>query len=353
MKILFSVPRYHPNHDGLVLGLQDAGHRLAFLVRARHPTERHRPGVEVIDLERRSPLIPPVRFLWRVLRRIRPDVVVARNPDRVSYALYLLCKLLGIPYFLYVQRTSGYEEIRFWRRLMLRLGLWPRHTLNAICPDPPRIPGKTCDFLPFAMETAGFGKTRYPDAPPIAVLAVGKLDQPRKNHLALVRHTAPMLREGRIRLTLLGLRDPAGSPAFAALQAEIADRGVAEAVRIVENLDHAASRRLYAEHDLLVLAGSRERASVAPVEALAAGLPAICGSDNGTNFFVRPGETGFVFPDGDFEEMARLIDGFADRPDEIRRMGLAGRRMIESEYSPAAAARRFEGAVARRFPRAA
>ncbi len=350
---LFSVPRYHPNHDGLVVGLQNAGHRLAFLVRARHATERHRAGVEVIDLERRSPLIPPVRFLWHVLRKTRPDVVVARNPDRISYTLFILCKLLGIPFFLYVQRTSGYEEIRFWRRLMLRLGLWPRHTLNAICPDPPEMPGKTCDFLPFAMETAGFGKTAWPDAQPIAVLAVGKLDQPRKNHVALVRHTTPMLRAGRIRLTLLGLRDPAGSPAFAALRDEIAAREVAEAVRIVENLDHEASRRLYAEHDLLVLAGSRERASVAPVEALAAGLPVICGSDNGTNFFVLPGETGFVFPDSDFEEMARLIEGLVARPDEIRRMGLAGRRMIETEYSPAAAARRFEEAVARRFHRSA
>jgi glycosyltransferase involved in cell wall biosynthesis len=280
-------------------------------------------------------------------------VVVARNPDRISYTLFLLCKPLRIPYFLYVQRASGFEEIRGWRRFLLGLGLWPRHTLNAICPDPPAMPGKTCDFLPFAMETAGFEKTVYPAAPPIAVLAVGKLDQPRKNHVALVRHTAELLRAGRIRLTLLGLRDPAGSPAFAALQDEIAAQGVADAVRLVDNLDHAASRRLYGAHDLLVLASSRERASVAPVEALAAGLPVICGADNGTNFFVRPGETGFIFPDGDFAEMARLIDGLAARPDEIRRLGLAGRRMIETEYSPAAAARRFEDAVARRFARSA
>ena len=355
MRILFSVPRYHPNHDGLVAGLQAAGHELHFLVRAGHATEFHRPGVAVTLLpgwdtgdNLRRP--PPVRALARILAAVRPDVVVARNPSRTSLALHALCRLRGLPFLLYIQRRTGCETMGPGRRLLLRLGLWPAHTVNAICPDPPPPPpGKTCDFLPFAIEP-GPVRTEWTERPPLSVLAVGKLDQARKNHRPLVRHLAPLLRGGDIRLTLLGLREEGTSPVFAALTEEIAAQGVGDRVRIRENLNYAASRRLYAEHDLLVLASSAERAAVSPMEALAAGIPVICGSDNGTNFVLREGETGYVFPDGDFPAMAARVADLVADPAAAARMGRAGRRLIETEFSPAAAARRFESILARHFP---
>ena len=100
----------------------------------------------------------------------------------------------------------------------------------------------------------------------------------------------------------------------------------------------------------LVLASSAERAAVSPMEALAAGIPVICGSDNGTNFVVREGETGYVFPDGDFPAMAARVADLVADPAAAARMGRAGRRLIETEFSPAAAARRFESILARHFP---
>lgn len=243
--------------------------------------------------------------LWQVVSDVRPDVVVARNPTLTSYALFLVRRARRIPFLLYVQRAAGCR-------------------LPSRRQDAPRPPIPTARRSPCC-----------------------ELDAARKNHVPLVRHTAGLLRAGRMTLTIAGLRDAAPSPAYAALLDEIASQGVAGSVRVEQNLPYPETRALYAAHDLLVLASSRERASV----ALAAGLPVICGSDNGTNFVVRPGETGHVFADGDFEAMARLIAGFADRPAEIRRMGMAGRRMIGTDYSPAAAAHRFEAIVARRLPR--
>lgn len=357
MKVLFAVPRLHSNHDGMVAGLLAAGHEVGFLVRTTSAREARRDGVAVTVLggapggaRRPRGFLPAFRFAYGFLRRTRPDLVIGRNADSTTYAVFLACRLLGIRFLLYLQARAGYESMSPGRRLRLWLGLWPRHTVNSACVAPARpIRGKTFDFLPFAVEVVAPAKANYPDRPPIRLLAVAKLDQPRKNLAALVWAAAPFLRAGEASLTIAGfLADPPG-PAHAELLAEIARQDVGDRVRLLQNLDYAASRRLYAEHDVFVLASSREPAAVSPAEAMAAGLPAICGSDNGTNYLIAPGATGFVFPDGDFAELGRRIGHFVAEPSEVERMGRAALRSIETDYTPAAYARRLAEIVARRF----
>lgn len=49
---------------------------------------------------------------------------------------------------------------------------------------------------------------------------------------------------------------------------------------------------------------------------------------------MRDGETGFVFPDGDFARMAGHVAWCAAHPAELDRMGRAARALIAAEYSP-------------------
>src|SRR5690606_13626324 len=144
-------------------------------------------------------------------------------------------------------------------------------------------------FLPFAI-VPGPAKTAYPSASPIKVLTVGKLDQERKNLVPLVRHLAPLLRAGRIELSIVGRRDREVAPSYQALLDEIEAQRVTGCVRVQENLAFEAMPRLYPAFDLFVLASSAERAAISPAEAMAAGLPVVCGSDNGTNYLILPGE---------------------------------------------------------------
>lgn len=360
MKILFCVPRYHPNHDGMVAGLLGAGHKVGFLVRKVQLKEGHRDGVPVTLLgdgdAAKAPTRRPrgfwqvLRIAYRHLRRTRPDLVIARNADRTSYAIFVACRLLGIRYLLYVQSRSGFESLGAGRRLRLRLGLWPRHTINSACAAPAaEVPGKTFDFAPFAVEVFGPAKTDYPDRPPIRVLAVAKLDQRRKNLVPLVRSVAPLLRAGAARLTIVGLVGRRPGDAYGELLGEIGAQGLGDRVTILENLDYARTRALYAENDLFVLASSDEPAAISPAEAMAAGIPVVCGSDNGTTYLIEPGETGFVFPDGDFAAMAERVGFFAENPAEVARMGRNGLRAAAGTWSPAAYARRLSDVVARRF----
>ncbi len=350
LQVLFAIPAYHPNHDGMVTGMIEAGHRVDFILRRDDARAAPPAGAHVTEIP--APArgrIPPVRAFWRAIGERRPDVVVARNPTNYSHGLFLTCQARRVPFLLYVQYQEGCEALIPPRPTLLRLGLWPRHTLNTVARDPDPPPGKTCDFVPFAVETRGLAQRVHKAGAPMSVLAVGKLDQPRKNLAEVVRHLAPMLRDGAITLTLLGRRDDDPGPAFAALQAEIDAQGVAASVRLRENLSHAESLAEYPRHDLMLLASSRERASIAPAEALACGVPALCGSDNGTNYFVVPGETGEIFGDRDFAAMADRVRAFAEDPEARARMGAAGRRLIEREYSPARFAERFEAVLARRF----
>jgi hypothetical protein len=200
MKILFAAWRYHPNYDGMIAGLTRAGHSVAFLAHFTHPTEKYADGVELCIVERsaqdsseslrgRRPqwdrrIAPSFTFLYNYLRTNRPDLVIARDYSRTNYTIFLICQLLGIKYLHYTQMRPGYEPVSWLRRRLLRLGLWPRHTLKTVVEVPSQdIPGKTYDFIPFAVDTYQFRKENYPAHPPIRILTVGKLDAERKHRL--------------------------------------------------------------------------------------------------------------------------------------------------------------------------
>ena len=366
MKILFSAWRYHPNHDGMIAGLMRAGHEVAFLVFSTHPTESYFDGVKVHVVEQASPgiflrsrtprkghrkFVPSRSFLYRYLKDNMPDLVIAREYNRTNYTIFVICQLLGIIYINYTQSRDGYEGVGGLRPFLLRLGLWPRHTLNTVIESPKRaIAGKTYDFIPFAVDTHGLCKKNYPGGAPVRIFTIGKLDSERKNNIPLVESLAPLLREGKVALTILGLRGETVTPQFQKLLDTIERERVGGAVTLLENLPYEESRRLFEQHDLFVMVSSRESAGISPVEAMATGLPVIVGSDTGTKYFVDHGESGFVFEDMNFPEFVRRVEYFLDNPGEIERMGQAARRKIVEEYSPEAFERRLMAMVARRFP---
>lgn len=84
--------------------------------------------------------------------------------------------------------------------------------------------------------------------------------------------------------------------------------------------------------DMLVLPSFAEGVPVVLMEAMAARLPTIASRVAGVPELVRDGETGFVTPPGDLDTLAdRLIRLMSD-PDLCRRMGEAGRAVVEAEH---------------------
>ncbi len=72
---------------------------------------------------------------------------------------------------------------------------------------------------------------------------------------------------------------------------------------------------------------------------MALGIPVVCSAVGGSREAVRHEESGFLVTDT--EAWAAALVRLTDSPDLRRRMGLAGRRIVEERYSAAASAARF------------
>jgi glycosyltransferase involved in cell wall biosynthesis len=94
-------------------------------------------------------------------------------------------------------------------------------------------------------------------------------------------------------------------------------------------------RRVYAAADVFVLSSLGENLAQTGVEALACGTPVVAFDVGGLSEYVRPGETGFLAPLFNTNELARHIRWLLDHPHERAQMSDAGRRLAEREFDDA------------------
>jgi glycosyltransferase involved in cell wall biosynthesis len=85
-----------------------------------------------------------------------------------------------------------------------------------------------------------------------------------------------------------------------------------------------------------VLSSWAEGFSNAILEYMAAGLPVVATDAGGAREAVLDGETGYIVPPRQPEALAARLAGLLRDPDLARRLGQAGRRRVEAEFSCAA-----------------
>jgi glycosyltransferase involved in cell wall biosynthesis len=183
-------------------------------------------------------------------------------------------------------------------------------------------------FSPPGVDTAVF----HPGGPgdPNMVLAVGRLDDPRKNipmlleAFAIARTRLPR----STRLVLAGERPPGEDVTALATRLGIAD---AIDIRLALSLEDLAA--LYRTAAVFALSSDEEGLGIVALEAMASGVPVVCTRCGGPETSVIDGETGFLVPIGD-------VRAFADRlvrllSDEARRrtMGAAARAHVDANFS--------------------
>jgi glycosyltransferase involved in cell wall biosynthesis len=72
---------------------------------------------------------------------------------------------------------------------------------------------------------------------------------------------------------------------------------------------------------------------LAALEPAACGIPVIASNKGGLPEVVDHQRTGFVFPAGDWHELARLIEHAIDHPDEFAVLGANGQRRARELFS--------------------
>lgn len=116
------------------------------------------------------------------------------------------------------------------------------------------------------------------------------------------------------------------------LQALAAEEGLSDTITFTGGMDQDYISSRLAESDIFLLSSVEEALSVALMEALASGLPAVATKVGGVPEVVKEDESGYLVQPGDPEAMAEKLDILVKNPGMRREMGMAGRKSVEEKY---------------------
>jgi len=191
--------------------------------------------------------------------------------------------------------------------------------------------------IPNFVEDAGLPDSdgATPSAPAQAdLVSVGGLE-PAKNHAFLLRVLAEANRLGRrYRLDIVG-----DGPCRGDLGALAAALGVEEQVRLLGYRSDV--RSLLPRYRLYVHASTREVMALAPIEALAAGLPVVAAPVGGLTDMVDADVEGLFWSVTDPAAAARLLVDLLEDRDRLARMSLAARARFARSLDAAVVAPRL------------
>ncbi len=306
--------------------VRGAGAQLAALEALGHPAkvlvEASRPGPRALALG-------AVR-LWRLLRRLRPDVLVLSLPHANLLGRGLRPSRHG-PLVVSLEHNSRLARPLYelgYRLTSSRVdwSLADCHaTADAAVTRLYRMPPARSDVAPlvsFSAERLVEPPSRMAQGDRLHLVSAGRLSRP-KNQAHLIAALAALNRRGvDARLTLFGEGPLRSDLEAAAHQAGLSDRVV---------MPGHTARWWRTPADLFVLASRHEGLCIAALEAMAAGLPVAAPAVGGLNDYGPAAEV-LVLDGDDVEEDAdRLAALLCDRV-RLARMAAAGRAIVGERY---------------------
>lgn len=131
------------------------------------------------------------------------------------------------------------------------------------------------------------------------------------------------------------------------LEARARELGLAEAVLFTGFVDAPTLAELYRRCALFVLPSRDEGFGLVYLEAMAAEKPCVALAGTAPAEFLAEGETGRLVTAGDGEALASALAGLFADPAQARRMGAAGRRRFERDFTRDAFDERFSALLDR------
>jgi glycosyltransferase involved in cell wall biosynthesis len=284
--------------------------------------------------------------LFRLLRRLRPDVVhcsvftanlwgrlaaiAARAPVRLAHE----------------QSTVSLEK--WHRRLIDRILSWFTHRVLVVSNDlrtrvlaeeglqPERV-----EVLYNAVDCEAIERAQKPSPPDLPgvpgrrIGIVGRLEY-RKDHLTLIR-TARQVLDAMPDATFLLVGD---GPDRARIEAEIDRLGLGENVLLLGERDDVP--QLLHAFDVYALSSLTEGLSLSILEAMAAGRPIVATNVGGNPELLDAGRAGILVKPGGANAMALGILRMLREPDAARTLGQKARERARDVFDIQPVARRLE-----------
>jgi glycosyltransferase involved in cell wall biosynthesis len=278
-----------------------------------------------------------VRSLFRLIQRLRPDIVHMNMPGPFdcSYGLPAsLARLAGVQRIVttdHLPMVGSFTKAKVIRTIHMRnisrfitvsednrshmvdihgvSSAKIRVVYNGI-PDPGPVG-----------TTAG-GTADSPDAP-VNLLVAGALEERKGQMLAL---SAMEKLPGSFHLSIAG-----DGPLRSKLEAELAAGRFGDRVDLLGRVDDMAG--LVARSDVLLVPSLMEATPYVILEAMAAGRPVVASKIYGIPEQVEDDVTGILVPPGDPDAIAAALIRFSKEPGLLKRMGDAGRKRYEDRFT--------------------
>jgi sugar transferase (PEP-CTERM/EpsH1 system associated) len=307
-----------------------------------------REDVPVFALNKPPGNSPVLHFkLWRLLMRLRPDVVHTRNFGALE--AMLPAALAGVPVRIHSEHghdigdldgsNRKYQWVRRALRPFVHQYIALSKDLERYLHEKIRVSAARVAQLYNGVDTELFYPARDGREPlPCAGFAgpdqfvigtVGRM-QAIKDPVNLARAFARLLHEvpdgaRRVRLVMVG-----DGPLKERVQSVLKEAGASEVAWLPGERDDVP--RIMRGLDLFVLPSLSEGISNTVLEAMASGLPVLATSVGGNPELIEAGVTGKLVPRNDAESMARAIRVYAESPELCRRHGSEARRAVERTF---------------------
>lgn len=308
-----------------------------------------RPDVEYFALHKRPGKdIGVYARLWRVLRRLRPDIVHTRNLPALD--CLVPAALAGVGARVHGEHgrdmidldgsNRKYSLLRRLLRPLVHRYIPVSRDLETWLHQGIGVPVRRIERIYNGVDTEKFspapgGRVPLPVAgfaPPDAIVigTVGRMEAV-KDQTTLARafvrllDLAPEYRH-RLRLAIVG-----DGPLRAEAMQQLARAGAAALAWMPGTRNDIPE--LLRGFDIFVLPSVAEGISNTILEAMATGLPVVATRVGGNPELVAEGVTGALVPSADPEAMAAALLAYVRDPKQIRQHGVAGRRQVEDNFS--------------------
>lgn len=308
-----------------------------------------RPDVEVYDLHKRPGKDFRVYFeLWKLFRKLKPDIVHTRNLSALEAQLPAL--LAGVPCRVHAEHGRDVHDLdgtsrkyALLRRLfspMINGYIVLSHDLQQYLLEKVGVPQRKITVISNGVDIDRFrpATSREGSALPgqfagkdnIIIGTVGRMEAV-KDQLTLVHAFIRLVDRypaGGIAPRLVIIGDGALRGAARQLLRKAGLEGIAWLPGASDNIPE-----LLQSMDIFVLPSMAEGISNTLLEAMASSLPVVATDVGGNGELVEHGRTGFLVPRADPEALAAAICRYIDDPALRREHGVAARGRCETLFS--------------------
>lgn len=323
----------------LLKGLKQNG-ALEVLLVCMDRGEFYEPDVKALSIPLRyllrdarwDPLI--LHKFYRLVKEFKPDVIHTNSMMSSAYALPI-AKLFGIPLINGSIRNCYQQQTLRWKleRALLQVSDYRIANSEAGLRSRGFSLGTAKDFVIrngfdlsrlTSIQGAGVASGNHNEAghsKQVGMIAEFRPDKDFKTFILAARHLL-----GKPNVTFVAVGD---GETLAAMEELASDTG--ERIQFLGRQKDI--EKIVSGFSVGVLATFTEGISNSIMEYMVMAKPVVATNCGGSRELVLDGETGFLVPVGDAEALADRIAYLLDNPDAARRMGQAGKKHIEDNFS--------------------